>query len=377
MNYKKTLMLFLGVICVNSYADTLEMVNNNAIPLRFHVSSNKCYDYNIDDQTFTVQPGSSHTFYDHARDNCAFDNQDVWLQFTVEAEFTGGNWTNIGYTHFNLSSDPDYSGRFGACSNFDYATTDYYDHIGSYDEGHDYLQNWCINLHNSVFTPSEIPTTDFEPNQSAIGITATVTASHHGGDDSAKVTYTFTNHYFICKSDNVTSSGTPNYCGILLENDGSNLEWYADGGQLGSWKDWCSHTGPAADPKCSTDGAKLVAFNKLGHGGHHDWHLPTAPNAWNATSPNQVGGECGSLANYASNNGMGSNESLYQWLSTYGFVNLHYYSYPYYLTSHANQSMAYIIGIHSFLPPFNSVGEMTSSGYGSDAGILLVRQKSN
>ena len=125
----------------------------------------------------------------------------------------------------------------------------------------------------------------------------------------------------ICAMDVTTSlfscvADGSNQCGCLVQNDGSGLIWYADGSQTGTWINWCSHTGPAADINCVSDGSSLVAFNRANHCGYNDWHLPTAPNASNATFVDQMGGNWGSIGTYAKNNGWTERAAFYTWLNT-------------------------------------------------------------
>ncbi len=120
---------------------------------------------------------------------------------------------------------------------------------------------------------------------------------------------------FKCKAD----GDKP--CGCL--EDGNGLTWYRDASQnTGNWYDWCSTSGSAANNKCSTNGAKLVRFNKDNHCGISNWHLPTLyQHDFNDSFllyVNRADGNFGSLVRHAKANNWNGNfayPDFYSWLS--------------------------------------------------------------
>lgn len=122
-------------------------------------------------------------------------------------------------------------------------------------------------------------------------------------EDGSKATYemivTVPKELFSCINDPVTS----NVCGCLAMNDGSGLIWYADGSKKDTWASWCSHTGSAADIKCTYDRPSLRSFNTDNHCGYNDWHLPTATILELLLPVDQIGENWGALGTFAKNNG--------------------------------------------------------------------------
>ena len=106
-----------------------------------------------------------------------------------------------------------------------------------------------------------------------------------------------------------------NQCGCLTQNDNSNLMWYADGSMNGKWSDWCSTT----NGNCVVTGSKLASFNAANHCGHNDWHLPSVINPTDNSYISQAGGEWGTLATYAKNNGFKNGQPFYIWLKNNQF----------------------------------------------------------
>ena len=146
------------------------------------------------------------------------------------------------------------------------------------------------------------------PNNFTSPVTYIVTAAD-GSTSSYTVTVTTLSSLFTCVAD-----GT-NQCGCLTENDGSGLMWYADGSVSGKWNDWCSTT----NSNCTVTGAKLAAFNAANHCGYNDWHLPSVTNPSDNSYISQVGGEWGTLATYAKNNGFKNGQPLQTWLNNNQF----------------------------------------------------------
>lgn len=218
-----------------------------------------------------------------------------------------------------------------------------------------------------VQVESTLQTSGTTPNNFTSPVVYTLTRA-----DGSTYTYTVTATVmvaplFICINDPVTS----NACGCLLENDGSGLTWYADGSQTGTWTNWCSHTGSAADPNCSSNGSSLVAFNGVNHCGYSDWHLPTAPDVvLGYYFVDQVGGNWGTLGTYAKNNGWIEGNAFNTWLNTTSDTN-------HFTNVTNNLYWSSLFGYDSSSGPLAWVVDMSTSTVlelgGAPGGVLLVR----
>ena len=150
-------------------------------------------------------------------------------------------------------------------------------------------------------------------------------------------------------------------CGCLTENDSSGLTWYANASESGSWLNWCT---PSLDPNsmCISTGESITVFNSgSGHCSHTDWHLPTmAANPTRGEAVSAVGGNWGTLGNYAGSN---TGANFASWMTTNGFsgvTNGLYWSSWYYGSGNAwGVSM--------------SIGRVGYSYTNVMNGVLLVR----
>lgn len=208
----------------------------------------------------------------------------------------------------------------------------------------------------SVKVGSKVQVNGITANDYTNPVVHTVLAAD-GTTQDYTVTVTVPNTLFSCITDGLNS------CGCLLENDGSGLIWYADGNNWGSWSDWCSSSGPAADVRCHSEGMQLVEFNKAGHCGFQDWHLPRTPNV--SDQPLYVyeaGGEWGSLAIYAQGNGWNTSNPFSLWLNIISKPN-HFYNVlsPYYWSSKSGWTVDMYNG-----------GGVTGGNLGPNTGVMLV-----
>ena len=150
--------------------------------------------------------------------------------------------------------------------------------------------------------------------ESASATTVTITASNANATESTSSPITVNAPaLFTCLADGA------NACGCLIENDSSGLTWYANASQTGTWTNWCSHTGTAADTNCSSEGTDLTTFNSgSGHCGFTDWHLPTMTSPSSGEAVAAAGGNWGTLGTYAGSN---TGAAFATWLTNNGFVN--------------------------------------------------------